>query len=246
MAVVPARRRSKGPGDALLHHCLGIRAGGSGSCARGIACRFYIVLFAVLAATRRVASGLSADHPFQIPATRGAGFSFVPVPSQSAAAPRSTIDRPGAVHERKKTESRARIDSQHAQPARDLFLGRLARWFRLLADWRKQGRRVANLQARRRERPIMETLEPRVMLSADAYAAAGGGAHDIAVKIVDVDGTTPTLQVTDNGAIKVSHVLSSGDPYDLTIKRVDAQRHADHRSRLRSRGKHPRNKRRFP
>ncbi|MEO8751246.1 MAG: LEPR-XLL domain-containing protein, partial [Casimicrobiaceae bacterium] len=97
------------------------------------------------------------------------------------------------------------------------FLGRLARWFRLLADWRKQGRLRRELLARRRDRPIMETLEPRVMLSADAYAAVGAGAHDLAVKIVDVDGTTPTLQVLDNGTVKISHVLSAGDPYDLTI-----------------------------
>ncbi len=51
----------------------------------------------------------------------------------------------------------------------EIFFGKLANWFRRLAQWRKQGLLKRALQAARRHRALqLETLEPRLLLSADA------------------------------------------------------------------------------
>ena len=56
----------------------------------------------------------------------------------------------------------------------EIFWGKLANWFRLLAKWRKQGLLKKALEAARRRRAMrLETLEPRVLLSADiSYASS--------------------------------------------------------------------------
>ena len=47
----------------------------------------------------------------------------------------------------------------------EIFWGKLANWFRLLAKWRKQGLlREALQEARRRRALRLEALEPRVLL----------------------------------------------------------------------------------
>ena len=96
----------------------------------------------------------------------------------------------------------------------EIFFGRLAKWIRLLARWHKEGRLRRELLARR-TRFHRETLEPRLMLSADVYAAVTG---NLVVHVLDAGGTTPTLEVLDNGASALTHVRTAGDPYSLTFK----------------------------
>ncbi len=56
----------------------------------------------------------------------------------------------------------------------EIFWGKLANWFRLLAKWRKQGLLKKALEAARRKRAMrLETLEPRVLLSADIAYSTG-------------------------------------------------------------------------
>ena len=55
----------------------------------------------------------------------------------------------------------------------EIFYGKLANWFRRLAQWRKQGLLKRAMQERRRRAMRIETLEPRLLLSADvSYAYA--------------------------------------------------------------------------
>src|SRR5215210_1857449 len=61
----------------------------------------------------------------------------------------------------------------------EIFFGKFANWFRQLNQWRKQGLLKKALQAARRRRAMrLETLEPRVLLSADALGALDLGQHD--------------------------------------------------------------------
>src|SRR5882762_4044337 len=55
----------------------------------------------------------------------------------------------------------------------EIFWGKLANWFRLLAKWRKQGLLKKALEAARRRRAMrLEALEPRILLSTDISGAA--------------------------------------------------------------------------
>ena len=65
----------------------------------------------------------------------------------------------------------------------------------------------------------METLEPRVMLSADAYSAVGAGAHDLAVKIVDVDDKGQINSTETRGVFYRLNTLKAGD--GIFVKRAD-------------------------
>ena len=60
------------------------------------------------------------------------------------------------------TQTRVRIPSLF-----EIFFGKLANWFRRLAQWRKQGLLKKAQQERRRRAMRVETLEPRLLLSAD-------------------------------------------------------------------------------
>src|SRR5688572_10430214 len=61
----------------------------------------------------------------------------------------------------------------------EIFWGKLANWFRRLAQWRKQGLLKRALVANRQRTMRIEPLEPRVLLSADvSYAfSAPDAAH---------------------------------------------------------------------
>ena len=55
----------------------------------------------------------------------------------------------------------------------EIFFGRLAKWIRQIAAWRKQGLLKRALQERLRRTMRLEAMEPRVLLSADPiYASA--------------------------------------------------------------------------
>jgi hypothetical protein len=89
----------------------------------------------------------------------------------------------------------------------DIFWGPLANGCRRLAQWRRQGKLGESLQEYRRRSIRFETLEPRLLLSADInYVAASGAALDAALRIADVDGAQ-VLQLVDNAT---SAVLGEG------------------------------------
>src|SRR5437773_336148 len=72
----------------------------------------------------------------------------------------------------------------------EIFWGKLANWFRLLAKWRKQGLLKKALEAARRRRAMrLETLEPRVLLSTDISGAAAL-LHGADFTLAFVDGST--------------------------------------------------------
>jgi hypothetical protein len=77
--------------------------------------------------------------------------------------------------------SRVRIPSLF-----EIFFGRLANWIRRLAQWRKQGLLKKAMQTRRQRAMRVETLEPRLLLSADTYTY---GMADL-LKFDDGDVTT--------------------------------------------------------
>src|SRR5258706_6267435 len=94
----------------------------------------------------------------------------------------------------------------------EIFFGRLAKWIRQLATWRKQGLLKRALQERHRRTMRMEVLEPRLLLSADLTAGATWGttltvtATD-ATHVQMTDGTVPntvTAALTGDGVIKIS------------------------------------------
>ena len=85
----------------------------------------------------------------------------------------------------------------------DIFFGgKLAKLFRAIAQWRKQRKlRRAARQAQRRKF-LFETLEPRLLLSADTYgfsAAALSGDNVLELRIVDVSGVA-TAQLWEDGS----------------------------------------------
>ena len=110
-----------------------------------------------------------------------------------------SADTPGSVH----PSYPVRIPSLF-----EIFFGKLANWFRRLAQWRKQGLLKKGLEAARRRRAMkLETLEPRVLLSADAFGALdlgevddGGAFDDIAI-----------LDTTDVPSIPADAAQTAGD-----------------------------------
>ncbi|TMH30444.1 MAG: LEPR-XLL domain-containing protein [Betaproteobacteria bacterium] len=84
-----------------------------------------------------------------------------------------------------------------------IFWSKLANWFRLLAKWRKQGLlRKALQEARRRRAMRLETLEPRVLLSADiTYGALAGNldpALDLTLKFAEDGSGNDVVRLINN------------------------------------------------
>jgi len=81
----------------------------------------------------------------------------------------------------------------------EIFWGPLANGFRKMAEWRKRGVLGEALQAHRRWAAMrFETLEPRILLSADlTHAASEGVAIDATLRVDDVGGA-PILRLVDN------------------------------------------------
>src|SRR5258707_12839851 len=73
----------------------------------------------------------------------------------------------------------------------EIFWGKLANWFRLLAKWRKQGLLKKALEAARRKRAMrLETLEPRGLLSAGLAYSTGfpDPALDLTLRVAESAG----------------------------------------------------------
>jgi hypothetical protein len=104
----------------------------------------------------------------------------------------------------------------------EIFFGKLANWIRQLAIWRKLGLLRKAMQARRQRSIRLETLEPRVLLSADlTYGAlVDTGDHDYTLRATGGD----TLAIVDTGtsAVIESITLDANDHDDrveINIKR---------------------------
>jgi len=103
----------------------------------------------------------------------------------------------------------------------EIFCSKLANGFRQLAKWRKEGLLPKAARARRRQSLRLETLEPRVLLSADiSYAAASGAALDAALRIADVDGTQ-MLQLVDNVSSAVLGQEALDEDINVTVNGGD-------------------------
>src|SRR5882672_5292151 len=90
----------------------------------------------------------------------------------------------------------------------EIFWGRLANWFRRLAQWRKLGLLRKALESKRKRAFRLEPLEPRVLLSADI--SYGAGALDLA----NADGTD---------SINKTDFLDSGDGSSSDALRLRAE-----------------------
>src|SRR6266704_2864571 len=84
----------------------------------------------------------------------------------------------------------------------EIFWGKLANWFRLLAKWRKQGLLKKALEAARRRRAVrLEALEPRVLLSADiAYGTSllTDPALDLTLRFAEDGSGNDVVQLINN------------------------------------------------
>jgi hypothetical protein len=106
----------------------------------------------------------------------------------------------------------------------EIFFGKLANWFRRLGQWRKQGLLKKALEAGRRRRAMrLETLEPRVLLSADAFGALDLGQVDDAGAFDD----TAILDTTDvpSTAADAAHSADVAD-IDLDLEGGGDEPHA--------------------
>src|SRR5262245_19112322 len=109
----------------------------------------------------------------------------------------------------------------------EIFWGKLANWFRQLAKWRKLGLLKKALEAKRRRLMRLETLEPRVLLSADLVYGGDisdpGDAFvtDITLK-AESDGTNHFIKLYETGTsneVGSVEIDDAGD-LDLNIKRA--------------------------
>src|SRR5688572_6272578 len=107
----------------------------------------------------------------------------------------------------------------------EIFFGKLANWFRRLAEWRKQGLLKKALQGARQRRAMrLETLEPRVLLSADLSYT--GLVTDLTLKgdaVTVGDETDYFLRLYDSsnlgGPALQSEELVLADDVDINISR---------------------------
>ena len=96
----------------------------------------------------------------------------------------------------------------------EIFFGKLANWFRRLAQWRKQGLLKKGLEAARRRRAMrLETLEPRVLLSADAFGAVDLGDVDDGNAFDDI----AILDTTDVPSIPADAAHTAGDAAGIEL-----------------------------
>src|SRR6266850_2616155 len=96
----------------------------------------------------------------------------------------------------------------------EIFWGKLANWFRLLAKWRKQGILKKALEAARRRRAMrLEALEPRVLLSADIAYSSGllDPALDLTLKFAENAGTDVIQLINNDDDSVISEQVMPGD-----------------------------------
>src|SRR5688572_15937605 len=100
----------------------------------------------------------------------------------------------------------------------DIFWGKLANGRRCLAEWRKQGFLNKDKFGQTRRRAMrLETLEPRVLLSADLSHSAGIGASlDATLKVEDLAGA-PILRLIDNPSSTILGELFLDQDIDVNI-----------------------------
>jgi len=99
----------------------------------------------------------------------------------------------------------------------EIFWGRFANGFRRMNEWRRRGVLGQTLRDYPRHSMRFETLEPRLLLSADlTHAAAAGVAIDATLKVDDVGGA-PILRLLDNQSSTILDERLVDQDIDVTV-----------------------------
>ena len=99
----------------------------------------------------------------------------------------------------------------------EIFFGPFANWIRRRSQSRRTARARNVAHANRPRAARFESLEPRLLLSADLSYSAGAGVLDATLRFVDDEG--PQLQLIDRETFAelASTSLSGGDPVSVSI-----------------------------
>ncbi|HWA13440.1 MAG TPA: LEPR-XLL domain-containing protein, partial [Burkholderiales bacterium] len=103
------------------------------------------------------------------------------------------------------------------------FVGKLARMFRAIAQWRKQ-RKLRKAARQERRKFLLETLEPRLLLSADLTYGAATTATDLTL-VAETSGPDLTLKLIETGnpgTVVATAILDDASDLDVIIKRDTA------------------------
>src|SRR5581483_12436645 len=101
----------------------------------------------------------------------------------------------------------------------DIFRGKIANGYRRIAQWRREGLLTKGRARRTHYRRIvrLETIEPRLLLSADLiHTAEMGVAINATVKVADVDGA-PEVQLVDNPSSTVLAAVPLDQDVNVTV-----------------------------
>jgi Ca2+-binding RTX toxin-like protein len=116
-------------------------------------------------------------------------------------------------HESGSRPSGARIPSLF-----EIFWSKLANGSRRIAQWRRQGHLKKTDHVQRRRVARLESLEPRLLLSADLIHTAGAGvALDATLRVMDEDGSS-MLQLLDNGSGAILAAQALDQDINFTIR----------------------------
>src|SRR6267142_5788006 len=105
----------------------------------------------------------------------------------------------------------------------DIFRGKVANGYRRIAQWRREGSLAKGKagQTHRRHAALFETLEPRLLLSADlVQTTAQGVALDATLRVADVDGAA-MLQLFDNQSKGVLTERAFDQNIDVSVRGND-------------------------
>src|SRR4051812_6254487 len=98
-----------------------------------------------------------------------------------------------------------------------IFAGPFANACRRIARWRKLGWLGAPMREHRQRSLRFETLEPRLLLSADlAHTAAAGEALDATLKVDELEGAA-ILRLVDNASGAVLGEVAADDDVNVTL-----------------------------
>jgi hypothetical protein len=102
----------------------------------------------------------------------------------------------------------------------DIFRGKVANGYRRIAQWRREGSLAKGKarQTRRSHVARFETLEPRLLLSADLiHTMPEGVALDATLRVADIDGAA-MLQLLDNQSQGVLAERALDQDIDVTVR----------------------------
>src|SRR5690349_14467066 len=114
----------------------------------------------------------------------------------------------------RESEASARVRVPTLQ---QIFGGPFSNVFRRIARWRKHGWLGAAMREHRQRSLRFETLEPRLLLSADlTHTVAAGAALDATLQVDDVDGAQ-IVRLMDNPSGTVLGEANLDQDVDVTV-----------------------------